>query len=123
MVVIIFKVDVIENPNRGYAPGLLIHKSRKQGVWNGGVTDRETMSDTWLTYHEPTGAGKGGDEYVAATRLIASIQSFISRWFLQKLRGPCGSFLNGNSQNNVKLEVRVRVMSNKKQWESIFISH
>lgn len=54
-------------------------------VWNGrAVTDRETMSDTRLTYQEPTGAGKGGDEYVAATRLIASIQSFISRWFLHR---------------------------------------
>ena len=36
-----------------------------------------------------------------------------------KLRGPCESFLIGKSQNNVKLEVRLRVMSNKKQWESI----
>lgn len=35
-----------------------------------------------LSYHEPTGAGKGGAEYVAATRLIASIHSLVSSRFL-----------------------------------------
>lgn len=39
-----------------------------------------------LLYHEPTGAGKGGAENVAATRLMASIHSFISRKFLQKYK-------------------------------------
>lgn len=39
-----------------------------------------------LLYHEPTGAGKGGAENVAATRLMASIHSFISRKFLQKFK-------------------------------------
>ena len=38
---------------------------------------RDGLVSTVL-YHEPTGAGKGGDEYVAATRLMASIHSFIS---------------------------------------------
>ena len=36
------------------------------------------------TYQEPIGAGRGGDEYVAATRFMASIHAFISFWFLQK---------------------------------------
>ena len=39
-----------------------------------------------LLYHEPTGAGKGGAENVAATRLMASIHSFISQKFLQKYK-------------------------------------
>lgn len=38
--------------------------------------------DSSLLYLDPTGAGKGGDEKVAATKLSISIHPFMSLWFL-----------------------------------------